>query len=45
LGWKPQWGIKTAVEKVIEFAKADTDTMWLSIIEKQIPEYFEHTHV
>jgi CDP-glucose 4,6-dehydratase len=40
LGWKPRWGIKTAVEKAVEFAKAETDNNRLLCIEKQIQEYF-----
>jgi CDP-glucose 4,6-dehydratase len=40
LGWKPRWDIKTAVEKVVEFAKADSDTGRLAIVEQEIQEYF-----
>jgi CDP-glucose 4,6-dehydratase len=41
LGWKPKWDIKTAVEKVVEFAKAGNDAEKLVCVEKQIREYFE----
>jgi CDP-glucose 4,6-dehydratase len=40
LGWKPQWEIKTAVEKVIEFAKIKKDEEKIESIDKQIQEYF-----
>ncbi|GHT86828.1 CDP-glucose 4,6-dehydratase [Spirochaetia bacterium] len=40
LGWKPSWNIKTAIEKVVEFAKAGTDAERLSYIEMQIKTYF-----
>jgi len=45
LGWKPYWNIKTAVEKVIEFAKSDTDSKKLACIDKQIKEYFGELNV
>ncbi|GMO69991.1 MAG: CDP-glucose 4,6-dehydratase [Treponemataceae bacterium] len=38
LGWKPQWDIKTAVEKTVEFSKSDIDAK--RFVEKQIQEYF-----
>jgi CDP-glucose 4,6-dehydratase len=40
LGWKPRWDIKTAVEKVVEFAKAGSDTERMTYIEQHIKEYF-----
>ncbi|MDR0331100.1 MAG: CDP-glucose 4,6-dehydratase [Chitinispirillales bacterium] len=40
LGWKPMWGIKTAVEKVVEFAKAGTDEERIACVDRQIGEYF-----
>jgi CDP-glucose 4,6-dehydratase len=40
LGWKPYWDIKTAVEKTVEFAKAETDNERIAFINKQIQEYF-----
>ncbi|GHU16243.1 CDP-glucose 4,6-dehydratase [Spirochaetia bacterium] len=40
LGWKPRWGIKTAVEKVVEFAGMDTDESRLVCVKRQIQEYF-----
>jgi CDP-glucose 4,6-dehydratase len=40
LGWKPCWDIKTAVEKVVEFARIKTDTERTACIDKQIKEYF-----
>jgi len=40
LGWKPCWSIKTAVEKVVEFAKAGTDDERTACIDGQIGEYF-----
>jgi CDP-glucose 4,6-dehydratase len=36
LGWKPEWDIKTAVEKVVEFAKAGSDDERLSYVKRQI---------
>jgi CDP-glucose 4,6-dehydratase len=41
LGWKPQWDIKTAVEKAVEFAKLPADTERLDCIEGQIKQYFD----
>jgi CDP-glucose 4,6-dehydratase len=41
LGWSPRWGIKTAVGKAVEFAKAVSDTERAACLEKQILEYFE----
>jgi len=40
LGWKPRWDIKTAVEKVVEFAKAGTDEERVACVDRQISEYF-----
>lgn len=40
LGWKPRWGIKTAVEKTVEFAKLTTDDERIMCLENQIKEYF-----
>ncbi|GHV77341.1 CDP-glucose 4,6-dehydratase [Spirochaetia bacterium] len=40
LGWKPFWEIKTAVEKVVEFAKNDSDEDRTQCVERQIQEYF-----
>jgi CDP-glucose 4,6-dehydratase len=40
LGGKPQWDIKTAIEKVVEIAKAGNDEERLSCVERQISEYF-----
>jgi len=40
LGWKPQWGIKTAVEKTVEFAKIKTNEEKHKCIDRQIMEYF-----
>jgi CDP-glucose 4,6-dehydratase len=45
LGWKPKWDIKTAVEKVVEFAKTETDEERLACVEEQIREYFEYNGV
>ena len=43
LGWKPHWDIKTAVEKTVEFAKADTDDERRACIDRQINKYYgEH---
>jgi CDP-glucose 4,6-dehydratase len=39
LGWKPEWDIKTAIEKVVEFAKAGSDDERLSFMKRQIREY------
>jgi CDP-glucose 4,6-dehydratase len=41
LGWKPRWDIKTAVEKVVEFAKLSSDEERLACVESQIKEYFQ----
>jgi CDP-glucose 4,6-dehydratase len=41
LGWKPKWDIGTAVEKVVEFAKAGTDAERLACVEGQIQSFFE----
>lgn len=41
LGWKPRWGIKTAVEKIVEWEKAvQAGTPAAEITDKQIKEYF-----
>jgi len=40
LGWAPRWGIKTAVEKTVEYAKAATDSERRAVVKKQIGEYF-----
>jgi CDP-glucose 4,6-dehydratase len=40
LGWKPRWDITEAINKTVEFAKADTDQKRLICLEKQIQEYF-----
>jgi CDP-glucose 4,6-dehydratase len=40
LGWKPRWEIKTAIEKIVAFAKADSDSERLAYVERQIEEYF-----
>jgi len=40
LGWKPRWNIKTAVEKVVEFAKASGDDDRSDCVDRQIDEYF-----
>ena len=41
LGWFPQWGIKTAVEKIVEWEKAVLGgTSAAEITDKQIKEYF-----
>jgi len=40
LGWKPCWSIQTAVEKTIEFAKANSDNERLVCIDRQIKDYF-----
>jgi CDP-glucose 4,6-dehydratase len=39
LGWKPQWGIRTAVEKTVEFAKAGGDSARAECVDRQIDEY------
>jgi CDP-glucose 4,6-dehydratase len=41
LGWKPRWGIQKAVEKTVEFAKAESDDERRACLEGQIREYFE----
>ena len=42
LGWKPQWGIKQAIEKIVEWEKAvQAGTPAAEITDKQIKEYFE----
>ena len=40
LDWHPHWDIKTAIEKTVEFAKADTDDERTICVEQQIKEYF-----
>lgn len=41
LGWRPRWGIKTAVEKIVEWEKAVLGgTSAADITDKQIKEYF-----
>jgi CDP-glucose 4,6-dehydratase len=39
LGWKPLWEIKTAVEKVVEFARANSDEARAECADRQIDEY------
>jgi CDP-glucose 4,6-dehydratase len=39
LGWKPQWDIKTAVEKTVEFSKLRTDEERSTCVESQIGLY------
>jgi CDP-glucose 4,6-dehydratase len=41
LGWKPLWSIGAAVEKAVEFAKADTDEAKAECVDRQIDEYME----
>jgi len=43
LGWKPRWGIGTAVEKTVEFAKIKTDEEKAKCMKRQIEEYFHET--
>jgi len=45
LGWKPRWNIKTAVEKTIEFAKAQSDSERRACIDRQIEDYFGKNNV
>ena len=41
LGWKPQWGIKQAIKKIVEWEKAVlSGTSAAQITDKQIKEYF-----
>jgi len=40
LGWKPFWNIKTAVEKVIAFARCETDEERIACLNVQVQEYF-----
>lgn len=41
LGWYPQWGIKQAIEKIVEWEKAvQSGTSAADITDKQIKEYF-----
>ena len=41
LGWYPQWGIKQAIEKIVEWEKAvQSGTSAAEITDKQIKEYF-----
>jgi len=40
LGYKPQWDIKTTVEKTVEFAKAESDVARTACIDRQIKDYF-----
>jgi len=41
LGWKPRWDIKTAIEKTVEFAKAQSDNERLVCVDRQIEDYME----
>jgi len=41
LGWKPRLDIKMAVEKTVEFARAQSDNERLACMERQIKEYFD----
>ncbi|MDR1896779.1 MAG: CDP-glucose 4,6-dehydratase [Prevotellaceae bacterium] len=41
LGWKPRWDVRTAVEKVIEFARCDNDTAYKYCLDKQVEGYFK----
>ena len=39
--WYPQWGIKQAIEKIVEWEKAvQSGTSAAEITDKQIKEYF-----
>ena len=41
LGWRPQWGIKRAMEKIVEWEKAvQAGTPAAEITDRQIKEYF-----
>ncbi len=41
LGWKPHWGIRTAVQKIVEWEKAvQAGTPAAEITDRQIKEYF-----
>ena len=41
LGWKPHWGIKTAVQKIVEWEKdVQAGTPAAEITDRQIKEYF-----
>jgi CDP-glucose 4,6-dehydratase len=40
LDWKPTWHIKTAIGKIVEFAKANTGKEQRVCIEQQIGEFF-----
>ena len=41
LGWKPRWGIKTAVEKIVEWEKAVRGgASFAEMTDRQIKEYF-----
>ena len=41
LGWKPHWGIRTAVQKIVEWEKAvKAGTLAAEITDRQIKEYF-----
>jgi CDP-glucose 4,6-dehydratase len=40
LGWNPRWDIKTAVEKVVEFAGAGIGEEQTACIKRQITEYW-----
>ncbi|GHT97828.1 hypothetical protein FACS1894142_3220 [Spirochaetia bacterium] len=40
LDWKPSWNIKTAIEKVVEFAQGGSNEGRRDCVERQIQEYF-----
>jgi CDP-glucose 4,6-dehydratase len=42
LGWKPSWNIKTAIEKVVEFAGSGSDDERVACMDRQIREYFRN---
>ena len=44
LGWKPRWNIKTALEKIVEFAGANSDAARLECVDRQIDEYLGETY-
>ena len=45
LEWKPKLNIETAIEKIVDFARSNTDNERLACVNRQITEYFLKNHV
>ena len=40
LGWKPHWDIRTAVAKIVDFARLESDAARRECLDAQIRDYF-----